>query len=173
MALIEKGSNLKPTYRSMPPNIFLSISYSLLNLFDGAILLQDERLLVNQLEQLIQQFSRLAGLAKTKSAKLMLTEQGIFSAKQSANIQQITPLDDRLVDCGQIVSPAPFSFSIPQRSRKPQQVASFPCCYFSTKSIQLLLSNKQANSKFDLLSHLLTSVNLFSCSLVKSHCACN
>ena len=76
----------------MPPNIFLSISYSLLNLFDGAILLQDERLLVNQLEQLIQQFSRLAGLAKTKSAKLMLTEQGIFSAKQSANIQQITPL---------------------------------------------------------------------------------
>ena len=92
MALVEKDSNLKPTYRSMPPNIFLSISYSLLNLFDGAILLQDERLLVNQLEQLIQQFSRLAGLAKTKSAKLMLTEQGIFSAKQSANIQQITPL---------------------------------------------------------------------------------
>ena len=47
MALVEKGSNLKPIYRSMSPNIFLSISYSVSNLFDGEILLKDERLLVN------------------------------------------------------------------------------------------------------------------------------
>ena len=47
VALVEKGSNLKPIYRSMSPNIYLSTSYSVSNLFDGEILLKDERLLVN------------------------------------------------------------------------------------------------------------------------------
>ena len=44
MALVEKGSNLKPIYRSMSSHIFISISDSV---FDGEILLQVERLLVN------------------------------------------------------------------------------------------------------------------------------
>ena len=47
MALVEKGSNLKPIYGSIAPHISIMISHSVLNLFDGEMLLQDERLLVN------------------------------------------------------------------------------------------------------------------------------